>query len=71
MAYHEHITEIKPIFANQQKWHDNQGISAQEMKPSAAGKNGVVFETARPDDPQLYADRFKHQMQSENSKAGE
>jgi len=28
----------------------------------SVGKNGVVFETARPDDPVPFANRFKNQM---------
>jgi hypothetical protein len=38
-----------------------------EVGKRSVGKNGVVFETARPDDPVLYANRFKHQMSGQNS----
>lgn len=34
---------------------------SMEAKRSV-GKNGVVFETARPDDPVLFANRFKSKM---------
>jgi hypothetical protein len=32
----------------------------------SVGKNGVVFETARPDDPVLYANRFKSRMSGQH-----
>lgn len=46
--------------SNQYKSQDT-GSNLSEAKRSV-GKNGVVFETARPDDPVLFANRFKHQM---------
>ena len=30
--------------------------------PEGIGRNGVVFETKRPDDPKVFANRFKDQM---------
>ena len=45
--------------SNQYKSQDTLGSVTSEAKRSV-GKNGVVFETARPDDPSLYANRFRH-----------
>jgi hypothetical protein len=33
----------------------------------SVGKNGVVFETARPDDPVLFANRFKRKMSGQDT----
>lgn len=32
----------------------------------SVGKNGVVFETARPDDPVLWVNRFKNPMSGQH-----
>ena len=35
--------------------------------PEGVGKNGIVFETSRPDDPKVYSERFKQQIQERQS----
>ena len=53
--------------SNQFKSQDTLGSMTSEVGKRSVGKNGVVFETARPDDPVLFANRFRHQMSGQNS----
>lgn len=35
--------------------------------PEGVGKNGIVFETTRPDDPTVFSERFQHKIQERQS----
>ena len=46
--------------SNQCKSQDTGSMTSEAKR--SVGKNGVVFETALPDDPVPFANRFKNQM---------
>ena len=58
-------SNILPGMASQE--HESMGSEANR----SMGKNGVVFETTRPDDPQLFAARFKNQMSGQHVTASD